>query len=140
MSVVRFDRTGELVVMGEDSRPDCVEFQARAGEPTIDWLAEAIVVISGWMTRRGIATLYERDGEGWEPQASAMPYDALYVKDNTSARLVFSSYVRLQPGQRYRLVLAGALVVSPTIQIAALSKDPETLWPRRGWKRRRVAA
>lgn len=144
MSVVRFDRTGELVAMGGDikGRPDCVEFFARAGERTIDWLAEVTVTISAWMTRAGIGTIFERQhDEEWAPVASAMPFDAIYVRGLTAARLVFSSYVRLQPGGRYRVFMPGAVVESPTIQVTALARDPEPPSARKGWStaRRRSA-
>jgi hypothetical protein len=135
VSVARFDRTGELVAMGDDlrGRPDAVEFIARSGEPTSDWLAEVTVTISGWATRAGVATLYELQAGAWVPLRSAMPFDAVYVKANTPVRLTFSSYIPLQPAGRYRLFMPGALVSSPTIQIAALLK-PRELARRSKWE------
>lgn len=138
MSSATFDRSGELVVHGHDvkGRPDTVEFLARAGEPTIDWLAEAFVWVDRWGTRAGIATLLEADGDVWVARASALPYDALQLVRASEIRLVFSQWVRMQPGQRFRLFLAGAVVCRPVVRIVALVKPPEA-WQsvRQGFKR-----
>jgi hypothetical protein len=119
-----FERTGEMVVHGQDlhGRCDAVEFVARSGEPTIDWLAEVFMTVDRWGTREGVATLYDQRDGAWQPLANAMPFDGLYVTRPTEIRLVFSQYTRLQPGGRYRIHAAGAVVASATVRIAALVK------------------
>jgi hypothetical protein len=120
-----FARTGELLAYGNDlrGRPDAVTFTARSGEPTIDWLAEAYVWIDRWATRAGVAVLFESDGgSGWEECAAAMPFDALQIVRETEIRLVFSQWVRLQPGRMFRLFLAGAVVTRPDVRIVALQR------------------
>ncbi len=142
VKVVRFERRGSLVVHGGDlyGRPDAVDFIARAGEPTIDWLAEVVVEIARWGTRAGVTTLLERAEDRWQLVASAMPYDALYILRRTGVRIVFSEYVRLQPGQQYRLYLAGAEVVSPYLQVTAQARPATPLSTRRGWRSTRRAS
>lgn len=144
--IERFDRTGELVVHGDDVRANAVDFRARAGLSTVDWLVEAFVWIDRWMTRQGIATLLGPDEDmpaGAQRMvviASAMPFDALYVQREVEAHLVFSEYVRLQPGAAYRLHLDGAVVTRPTLRLVAQCRHPQPLRTRKGWVKTRKAS
>lgn len=141
MSVFEFQRTGELLCTGDDlkQRPDTVEFTARAGQAEVDRLAEVVVTVDRWGTRAGIAHLLESDGnEGWTPLADSLPFDAFYLLSETEIKLVFSEYVRLQPGKQYRLFLAGAVITKPTITVRGIQRA-EPVRALRSQKSRRRA-
>jgi hypothetical protein len=144
VTVITFERTGELVAHGADikGRPDAIEFRARANQSEIDRLAEVTVTIDRWGTRTGVATLLELDEESgsWMPVAAAMPFDAFYLLSQQEVRLVFSEYVRLQPGPRYRLFLEGAVVTKPTFGVKGVQRPAEPMRARKPWKRARRRA
>lgn len=127
IGVARFERNGRLVVHGHDHLhySDAVQFTGRSGERLIDCMGELTVTIDRWGTRTGTAGLFEADEDGaWQLMASAMPFDAIYVMKEQPVRLVFSVYAPLLPARLYRIHLPGAVVTQPTIQIAAVLRDP----------------
>lgn len=127
IGVARFERTGRLVSHGEADRlgrPDAVEFQGRAGERLVDWMAHVHVWFDRWPTRAGAAAILEREGDGWKLLATAMPFDGIYVRAETEEQLTFSVYVPLRAGRTYRLHLPGAVLTRNTIRLAAILREP----------------
>ena len=55
-----------------------------------------------------------------EERAAAMRFDAIGVVRETEIRIVFSQWIRLEPGHRHLLFLDGAVVTRPDVRIAAL--------------------
>lgn len=143
MTVACFDRPCELVSHGVDlyGRTDTVEFRGRSNQlGTIDWLAEAAVTLQSWGDRRGIGSLLVLENDQWAGVANAMPFDAIYVRGETLAKLVFSEYVAMTPGARYRLFLANAVICKPTITLTVLVRPLTFATGRKGWAKVRAAS
>lgn len=128
VSVARYEREGRLVVQGGADmrgRPDAVEFRAPSGQRLVDWLGEVFVWIDRWPTRRGVAVLLQQVGSSWEPVATTLWFDALYITREQRLKLVFGAYVELASAVLYRLHLPGAVVTRPVVGVGALQREPK---------------
>lgn len=127
LSSQTFERSGVLVRQGEADpfgRPDAIEFQSRSGQRLIDWVGDVVLSVDRWPTRTGVAVILERAGFEWVPVAAALPFDAIYVRQEQEIKLVFGVYVRLEPGTSYRLHLPAAVLTKGTVRIGAIQRDP----------------